>query len=86
MSVTEAVMARSSATSIGPQLFQRAGRDPRRLLREVAGVAAILAFWVVLWLWAAATVTQPWAPDPETRAALIERTETVARSVQIPGR
>jgi hypothetical protein len=80
-------MARSSALSSTKDTTSgRAAGSHRRLVRELLGAAAILAVWVVLWLWASATLTQPWAPDPETRAALIERTETVARAVQAPGR
>lgn len=80
-------MARTSAIFFSDfAAVQRVARNPRRVLRELLGVAVVLAFWIILWLWAAATVTQPWAPDPETRAALIERTETVARAVQAPSR
>jgi hypothetical protein len=62
-------VAGEAETPFGPQ---------RRSLvaREILGCAAILALWITLWMSGAATLTQPWAPDPETRAALQERTQS----------
>jgi hypothetical protein len=52
-------------------LFREQGRR-WQVLRDLLVGAAVLALWLVLWTWAAATVTEPWAPDPETRAAMAE--------------
>jgi hypothetical protein len=48
----------------------------RLVLRELLACAAVLALWIGLWTRGAATLTQPWGPDPETRAALQERAPT----------
>jgi hypothetical protein len=48
------------------------GSRAAQLAREVLWCAAVLAVWVGLFLYASATVPETWAPDPETRAAIVE--------------
>jgi hypothetical protein len=53
-----------------PATMFRGDHGAWRVAQELLGCAAIVALWVALWMWGAATLTQPWGPDPETRAAL----------------
>ena len=41
------------------------------LAREILWCAIVVAVLIALWMRGASTLTEPWGPDPETRAAIV---------------
>lgn len=54
-----------------------------QLAREVLWCSVVVAVWIALWMRAAATLPQPWGPDPETREA-ITAVQGVSRAATAP--
>jgi hypothetical protein len=79
-------MMRSSSVSafrVSPLERVRFPARALQVLRDLLVVAVVLAIWFALWSRAASTVTEPWGPDPETRAAVLQERNAQVQSAQV---